>query len=59
MITRSSPSLLLLSPSCKNVNVAHYTKPETLAHHDNMQLQAMEYNSESYSFGLMSLLTFK
>ena len=45
--------------SCKNLNVAHYskntlginTKLGILAHHDKVQLQDMGRNSESCSFG--------
>ena len=54
---------LLLSVSCKNLNVAHYlksvkginTKLEILAHHDKVQLQDKEHNSKIYSFGVIPL----
>ena len=47
----------LLSSSCKNFNVAHYsksikginTKLGMVAHHDKMQLEEKGHNSESYS----------
>ena len=60
-ITRS---LSLSSLSCKNFNVAHYsknikciiTKLGILAHHDKMQLQDKGCNSDSYSFRVMALL---
>ena len=49
--------------SYKNLNAAHYsksikginTKLGILAHHDKVQLQDKEHNSESYSFGVMPL----
>ena len=60
MIARSL-SLLFNVLSCKNFNVAHYsksikginTKLGTLAHHDNMQLQDKGHNTEFFSFGVM------
>ena len=63
MIARSL--LLSSSASCKNFNVAHYsesnkgikTKLGMLAHHDKMQLGDKGHNMESYSFGVMPLLT--
>ena len=53
-----------LSLSCKDFNVAHYskstedigTKLGMLAHHDNVQLQEKGHNSESCSFGVMPLV---
>ena len=67
MIASSS---LLLPSSCKNFNVAHYsknikginTKVGILANHDKshkMQLQDKGYNSESYNFGVMPLFNLK
>ena len=58
VIARSS-----LSSSCKNFNVAHYSKSiklndiniklGILAYHDKMQLKAKWHNSENYSFRVM------
>ena len=61
MIARSL--LLLLQLSCKNFNVAHYsksikgiiTKLGILDHHDKMQLQDKGNNSDFCSFGFMAL----
>ena len=60
VITRLSP----LS-SCKNFNVAHYsksikginTKLVILAHYDKLLLQDKGHNSECYSFGVVPFLT--
>ena len=60
VITRS----LLLLFSCKNFNVAHYsksmkginTKVGILAHHDKVQLQGKGHNSEGCSFGVVPYL---
>ena len=62
VIARSSS---LLSSLCKNLNVAHHlksikgidTKLGILAHYDKMKLQDKGHNSESYSFGVIPLLT--
>ena len=52
------------SLSCKNYNVAHYSKSKLkgintklgiLAHHDNVQMQDKGHNSEKYIFGVMHL----
>ena len=62
-------STSLLSLSCKNFNVAHYsksikgiiTKLGILAHHDKMQLQDMGHKSENFNFRVMPVfnLNFK
>ena len=52
-----------LLSSCKNFNVAHYsksikginTKLGILAHHEKMQLQDKGHNSENYILRVMSL----
>ena len=59
VITRSS----LSAASCKNFNVAHYsksikdisTKLGIVAHHDNVQFQGKGHNCESYIFAVMPL----
>ena len=61
VIVRSTSS----SFSCKNFNVTDCsksikvinTKLWILAHHDKVQLQDKEHNSESYSFRVMPLFT--
>ena len=53
--------------SCKNFNVAHYSKSTEginiklgiLAHHDNVQLQDKWHNSESCSVGVLPLFHLK
>ena len=57
MIPRVSSSL---SSSCKNFNVAHYSKSikdittkQILAQHDKVQLQDKGHNYENYCFGVM------
>ena len=60
-----SRSLSSSSSSCKNFNVALYsksfkcinTKLGILVHHDKVQLQNKGHNSKSYSFGVMPLFT--
>ena len=62
VIARSSSFLSLSSASCNNFNEALYSKCIkfgilVLAHQDKMQLEYKRHNSESYSFGVMPLLT--
>ena len=57
----------LFVSSCKNFNVAHYskgiedinTKLGVLAHHDKMQRQDKGHNSEGCSLGVMPLFNLK
>ena len=64
LFRRKSQSIVITwSSSCKNFNVAHYskcikdinTKHGILAHHDKVQFQDKGHNFETYSFGIMSL----
>ena len=57
---------LLLLSSCKNFNLAYYSKSIKvintrikLAYHDKVQLRDKGHNSERYVFGVMSLFNLK
>ena len=63
LFRRKSQSIVITRSSCKNFNVAHFSKSTqdinaklgTIAHHDKMELPDNGHKSESYISGVMAL----